>query len=363
MADVDTVLGVDIGTSAIKAALLVKGANGYAAKILAIEPVPLTDSSGNAAGVPEIQDALEKLVARHGLRGSRCALNACGDDVAPRYFSFPAMDEAQLDKAIQFEARDVIPFNLDEALTDWQLLPPDPDAPPDQPSKTEVVYVAARRDYINIRFDMAKAVGLNPIIVDVDGLALVNSFIQAGGGNPPQKSTLLMNIGHKFTNLAVITPSGRAFIRDLAVGGDRLTKAIQDLYHISPEDSEKLKTGGVLGEPNTKENLAKLTPDLRTLLGDGVGELVNQVRDTIGFFTSQRYFNTIDEVWVTGGAANFPGLPDYLAETFNIPATGWNPLADIALNMVEEGKNPGRAEALGPCFSIALGLAMRPDVG
>lgn len=358
MGDLDTVLGVDIGTSAVKVASLIRGANGYAAELLAIEPVVSTEGDDALPSVGDYQEALGTLVKKHGLKGSRCALSLSGDDVAPRYFSFPRMDSPeQVAQAVQFEAPEIIPFELSETLMDHQVFPPDADVQ----GKTEGVLIAARADAVNTRFDMARAVGLVPVVFDVDGLALTNCFIQAGGGAPPPRPTLVLNIGHSTTNLAVITTNGRSFIRDIDVGGDQITAAVAEMYRIDRGEAEMLKCGPTLGEPNTPENMERLQNDLRQILSEGLGKLLNDIRDSVGFFTSQRFFESIDEVWVTGGAAAFPGLPEFIGETYGIPATGWNPLADIALTKVEEGRNPARADALGPRYAVALGLAMRPD--
>ena len=358
MGDFETVLGVDIGTSTVKVASLIRGANGYAAELLAIEPVMRSEGDDALPSLADYQDALGSLVKQHGLRGSRCALSLSGDAVAPRYFSFPRMDSPeQVAQAVQFEAPEIIPFELSETLMDHQVFPFDPDSE----GKTEGVLIAARSEAVNQRFDMARAVGLNPVVFDVDGLALTNCFIESGGGAPPPRPTLVLNIGHQTTNLAVITTSGRTFIRDIPVGGDQITSAIASHYGIGMAAAEALKAGPVLGEPNPPENAAKLQNDLRAILSDGLSNLLNEIRDSVGFFTGQRFFETIDEVWVTGGAASFPGLPEFIGETYGIPSTGWNPLADISLTKVEEGRNPARADALGPRFAEALGLAMRPD--
>lgn len=359
MAAVETVLGVDIGTSAIKAAYLVKGVNGYAARLLAIEPVDLFDEEGNDAG-PEAQEAaLARLVERCKLKGTRCALGVDEDVVAPRYFSFPMLDTPeQIEQAVKFEAAEVIPFDISECLLDWQIYDPEP-----QVQKTEGMFIAARREAVDLRYEIARNCGLMPIIVDHDGLALTNAFLESGGGSPPERTTLVVNIGHKTTNLTIITPNGRAYVRDINVGGLSITRAISSMYQTDLTESEIIKTGGVIGEPNSPEHLAKLQPDLHAILSDGAGQLISGIRESVGFYTAQRFIQGVEEVWITGGAANFPGLPEYLGQAFGVPTTGWNPLQDISLAAVEEGKNPARADALGPRFAVAIGLAMRPDVG
>lgn len=359
MADVDTVLGLDIGSSAIKAAYLVKGVNGYAARLLAIEPVERQDAEGNDTGPEAVADALQRLVETYKLKGTRCAVSVAGPAVAPRYFSFPMLDSPeQIEQAVKFEAAEVIPFDISECLIDWQIFDPEP-----QVQKTEGIVIAARREYVDMRYELVKSVGLLPVIVDVDGLALTNAFLESGGGAPPERPTLVVNIGCHSTNLAIITPNGRSYVRDIAVGGESLTRAIATMFNSDIAEAENLKTGGVIGEPNSPENLARLQPELHAILSDGAGQLITDIRDSVGYFTAQRFFAGVEEVWITGGAANFPGLPEYLGQAFGVPTTGWNPLQDISLAAVEEGRNPARADALGPRFAVALGLAMRPDVG
>jgi type IV pilus assembly protein PilM len=357
MPTVETVLGVDIGSTSIKAVSLLKGDDGYAARLLAVEPIRPIE--GDESGALSVKLALQSLVQKHSLKGTRCALSLSGPDVAPRFFSFPALNSDQeLENAIMFEAREVIPFDLDDALLDWHTFPMDLDAP-----KSEGIFVAARADAVNGLYELAKMCGLQPVIMDTDALALANAFVEAGGGKPVELATLVLSIGDRTTNLAVLLPTGRCFIRDIPAGGERVTQVIADKLKVSLPSAEELKTGGEPGRPNTAENLARLEPILSDVLEQGLSELCEQVRDSIGFFMSQRFFDTIDEVWVTGGAASLPGVPEYLSDTFAVPTFGWNPLHDISLVAVPEGNDPEAIDALGPMMSIAVGLAMRVDMG
>ncbi len=368
----DTVLGIDIGSTTIKAASLIQGQSGYAAQMLAIEPIgggsiPVenqfeeaerSEQEKRAERRVDTLAALEALVKHNKIRkGTRCALSLGGDAVAPRTFNFPGkFSPDELERAVDLEAVNELPFPKDQALLDFQEFDNAAD------DRTIGVYVGVRREIIDDLYEMVRSVGLEPVIVDTDGLALANAFLQAGGGEPPQKETLVVNIGHRTTNLAVITPSGHAFIRDIPDGGASLTRACAEYLQVDLAQAETIKAGPQIDEPNLAEHIEQIQPYARAILESGMQELLNQIRDSIGFFITQHLFSTVEEAWITGGAANFPGLPEYLGEIFHVPTFGWNVLSDVNLQFVPEGSDPARTDAIGPRFAVALGLAMRYDV-
>ena len=366
MAD-NLVLGVDIGSTSIKTLLLQKVGKTYVARDLVIQTIDNIDpESGIYSSTDEnwepdwdkIASTLSHIVRKNNLRKLRTAFSLQGNFVAPRFFSFPQMPIENLSNAITFEAQESVPFSISESLLDWELFPFDLTQ---DPPKMEGIFVAAHKGAVDNLYDLGMDVGLEPVIVDVDALAIANAFLEVGDGQL-EKNTLLLNIGNRVTNLIVLTTEGRIFVRDIFGGGADATQAIRDKYQISLEEAEHLKTGGIFGEPNTQENILKLMEHQQTLIEDGFYNLIMQIRDTLRYFISQRYITMLEEIHVTGGCAMFPGLIDFLGENLELPSIGWNPLFDISLQSLPSVRKSSYVETVGPMFAVAAGLAMRPDV-
>ncbi|MCD4657452.1 MAG: pilus assembly protein PilM [Planctomycetes bacterium] len=361
------VLGIDIGSTCIKAMLLQKVGKTYVARDMAIQPIPDIDpdsgiySSSEEEWQPDwnkIADVLSEMVKKHSFKNLRTAFSLQGNLVAPRFFSFPQMEIENLSNAISFEAQESVPFSISDSLIDWELFPFDLSQ---NPPKMEGIFVAAHKGAVDTIYNLAYDVGVEPVVVDVDSLAVANAFLEVSDGMV-EKNTLLLNIGNRITNLIVLTNEGRIFVRDIFGGGSDATQAIKSIYNMSVEESEELKTGGVFGEPNSQENILKLMENQQTLIEDGFYNLIMQIRDTLRYFISQRYISVLEEIHVTGGCAMLPGLIDFLGENLELPSIGWNVLFDISLQNIHASRKSTFVDTVGPMFAVATGLAMRADI-
>ncbi len=361
------VLGIDVGTTSIKVILLQKAGSTYVARDLVIEPLPHQESSidMNDTSVESyhlnwelISEVLAKIIKEHGLKKHRSAFALQGSAVAPRFFSFPQMDIDNVGNAINFEAQETVPFEVSPSQIGWELFPPDVNQ---NPPKMEGLFVAGMKEIVDTVYDMAYDVGLEPVIVDHSAIACANAFLEVGEGQI-EKNTLILNIGNKITNLIVLTPEGRIFVRDIVSGGSDITKSISTQYGMEFDKAEVLKTGGIIGQPNNQENITKMMEDKDTLIEEGFYNLIMQIRDTLRYFIAQRYISIIDEINITGGSAMFPGIIDFLGDNLELPSIGWNVLYDISLQGLPAAKNRAYIESIGPMMAVATGLAMRLDI-
>ena len=108
-------------------------------------------------------DAITKLIRDKNIKNLSVATSVDGNSVIIKRISMMAMSEAELGEAIQWEAGQYIPFDIEDVNLDFQIL--DEPAGPDQMS---VLLVAAKKDMINDYTAVIQEAGLHPVIVDVD---------------------------------------------------------------------------------------------------------------------------------------------------------------------------------------------------
>ena len=139
------IVGVDIGSSAVKLVQLRELKGGYQLQNVGILPLPaeaivdntLMDSSS-------ISGVIKNLVTSLGVKVKDVACSISGNSVIIRKIVLPAMPSEELEDQIHWEAEQYIPFDINDVNIDFQILAADQH----DPSKMEVLLVASKKDII-----------------------------------------------------------------------------------------------------------------------------------------------------------------------------------------------------------------------
>lgn len=316
--------GVDIGSSAIKLIELEDKKGRLELVKCAISPIPDSD----------LKSALKNLLSFAKLSSKRVNISLSGPSVIVRYVDMPPMKEEELRSSIKFEAEKYIPFNIKDSIIDCALL-----------NKTakgvnKVLLVAAKRNEVDNLIALFKEVGLEIGAVDIDSLAVFNSFHNA---HPDEDSVCaLLNMGSRFTNMNIVTGGNVCFTRDILWGGKDITNRIKDAMRVELKEAETLKQ-----KPREKrdEIVKVITPVLE--------KLVSQIRMSFDYFESQ-FGKNVERLYLSGGTSYLFNIVDFLKDNLDTNTLMWNPFERISvLDGAEEVK---RCPAI---FAVAIGLALR----
>ena len=236
----ENMAGLDLGSSSVKAVELRRVRAGF--ELVGVDWSPW--SRGRWAGAIEdaesVAEAIGRLFSRSRIRARKVATSVSGHSVIVKKLTLPAMSREELVEAIQWEARQVIPFDLSEVHLDHQVLAGAPGR-----EDTQVLLVAARKERVASRLETIAGAGLSPVIVDVDGFALHNAY-EANYGRGSSVTTALLHIGAGVTNLVVTRGGIPLFTRDLSAGGNQLTGLLQQQLRIDFEEAERMKKESAL---------------------------------------------------------------------------------------------------------------------
>ena len=133
------------------------------------------------------------------------------------------MTEAELSESIYWEAEQYIPFDIQDVNLDYEIL--EAGTGQDQGSM-DVLLVAAKKDKIGDYTNVISQAGRTPAIVDVDVFALQNAF-EANYGFESGNVVALLNAGASAININILSGSQSVFTRDVSMGGNAFTEAVQ----------------------------------------------------------------------------------------------------------------------------------------
>ena len=230
------VVGVDVGSSAIKAVeLKVTGKPGsetYQLLNIGLEPLPpeaIVDGAIMDSGA--VIDAIQRLFQENKIKTGDVATGVSGNAVIVKKISLPTMSAEELAESIHWEAEQYLPVDLQDVALDYELIEGGGSG-----GNMDVLLVAVKKDKIGEYTSAITQAGKNPSIVDVDVFALQNCY-EVNYGVDPGRVVALLNIGASIMNVNVVKGAVSVFNRDIAAGGNQYTDAIQKDLNLSFEQA------------------------------------------------------------------------------------------------------------------------------
>jgi type IV pilus assembly protein PilM len=341
------IFGLDIGSTFVKAVQLQKDDNGRY-KVIAVQRTKIiSTTSNNRARTESIVRAIRHCVQKGRIKTKYAVCGVYGPNVAARRFRFPALLEEEISDAVLFEAEQVCPFESGHFIVDYQLINNKNSEKFNKTKKTTGVLVAATPDVIGRKSQLTRAASLNCVLMDINGLALLNCLI--GCQNlKDSETTAVLDIGSQFASLAILHNNGLPVVRDIAYAANEIIDKIATENNLP---AQEVRDFLVLSNPQNNT-----ITDLTAPLEKACDKLIAEITETLRYYTIQEG-NVVDKILVCGGFAKAKGLIELLNAQLPPQVTLWNPLSSL-----EHDPNARGIEIIdehGPSLVVAAGLAMR----
>ena len=339
-------VGIDIGSHAVKAVLLSQGNEGYVLEDYAIELMP----RGSVVD-REIQDieAVGNVIAkiRKKITSSVkfAAAAVSGQTVITKIIYMDvALTEEELATQIEIEADSLIPYPLDEVSLDFESL----DVNESDPTKINVLLSAARTESIEARVAALESGDFEAKVIDVESYAVSRTYelcLPMLPGDAKDKMVAIADIGANMTLFSVSKAGKNIYSRDQIFGGEQYTRSIVSYYNKTFEDAEKAKVNGDF-PPNYRFEV--LAP-FHTIL-------VQQIRRAIQMFLTSSGHEKVDYLVISGGTALVEGIQELLTEELGVHTVIANPFDHMGISGNVDLKE---LKSTAPQLMVAAGLALR----
>ena len=347
-------LGLDIGRQFVKMVTGNKTKDGYkvldAGQRLVPEP--------NRAFDPDKVDryhwvmAVKELLRQQGMNPRRVKSvisGISGSSASVKQITTMEMPADELASAMTFEARKHIPMDGTDAVIDYQIF----GSNEREVDKIDVGLVACTKGVLSSHMDLLKECGLKPGIVDVDPIAITNAFTCIKD-MPEDGSVVILDIGSISSTLIVWGQGQQYFTRDLPIGGHNFVKEIsaaKDIPYTEAQDLLNSEGFSTLLDSSSSEG-EKLSVTERSVYDN----LVEDIRRSLRFYAKQTGQSFFLKIFLTGGAAETPGLTDLISSKLSIECAVFDPFDGL----------PGADELTitnSSQYTVALGLAVRGGLG
>ena len=340
-------LGLDIGTSAVRAATVTTGRGGASLTAfgqVALPPGAVVDGEIRDQGA--VSEAISQLRRRAGFKARRAVIGVANQRVVVRQVDLPYLEEKEFRSSLRFQVADHIPMPVEAAELDFQVL--DDFMTDTGDHMMRVLLVAAATDMVESFVGAVATAGLEPAGVDLTPFAVARAVSPAARGEVGTAGAeAVVDVGAGVTSIVIHHNGEARFVRILLVGGDDATNALSSQLGLRFEDAEavKLDLGRGVG-----------TPQAQQILQTRVQALVEEIRGSLDYYVSQEGSEPIASIIMTGGGSLTPGLVASVEQAVRLQVRRGAPMSQM--NVSRSGLTQEQVMQVEPVAAAALGLAM-----
>lgn len=331
-------VGLDLGSRVAKVVVLSNSISKGQRPTLLNYAINALPSNGNIPTDAEISSFIKNVFSEAHIDEKEVNAAVSGNSAVVRYVNLRKMAAKDMRDAIKFEAAPHIPFDIKDVEIDFSVLD---DKLASEPNMMRILLVAAKKDECRRLAKILQSAGLHPTAIDVDSIALVNSYIFGNGNSTNEAPVALINIGAKKTTMDIVHNGKPAFTRNVEIGGDGMTLAIARGMNIDVHEAERLK---VFGEDIAYDHIKMV-----------IDSIVRQLRTSFDYYEGVSG-GEVEKVHLSGGAAMLKNLSGYLSESLNLPVDIWNPLSHIDTG---DFTSDEKLKSISTTLDVAVGLALR----
>ena len=342
-----TAIGLDIGTSGVRAAELSFGRSGVTLEKFGQVAVPEgAVRDGEVVDAATVRDAIRQLWSATRFSHKQAVLGVANQRVIVRQVDLPYMPAADLRKALPFQVQDLLPMPVDQAVLDFHTLDTVTNA--DGHRQVRGLLVAAARDTVLANVRCAESAGLKVSMVDLTSFAVLRAIGKRT--DVDVQTEALVDVGARVTNIVVHSGGVPRFVRVLLMGGQDITDAVSERLGVPMLEAEGLKQQvGLLGAGGGLANAARTVES-------ATSQFVDEVRGSLDYYRASNPNHPVERLVVSGGGSLLKGLADRLGTVTRLPVKDGDPMS--AMRIGKTGLDADQLAVVQPLAAVPVGLAL-----
>ena len=347
MAKVDSVLAMDIGNDSLKLAEFSYDNGHVTLEQFAFAEYNISDGEGGA----QLAVALKELLNENDFSTKKVNLSISGQSAFIRFVKLPPVgnDPVKVKQIVEFEAKQNVPFPMDEVVWDYQLISND------DGTDIDAVFVVIKNEEIERITSLIENCGLDVGLIEISPTASYNSAVANEIGH--EECSMLLNIGSKCSTLTFID-DGQFFVRTIPIAGQTITQQIAKEFGIPFPDAEEMKRrhgfvalGGAYEEPDSEvaSTVSKIVRNVMT-------RLHGEINRSINVYRSQQKGKRPMRLFLSGGSSVMAFTPRFFSEKLRIPVDYFNPFKAVRLG---DDVDKERLAEIAHMYSDVIGLGLR----
>jgi type IV pilus assembly protein PilM len=333
-----TLIGLDIGSTSIRAVETSRGKDGPAITNFGLVPLSHGTVQGGVINDDKaVTLALKELWATAKFRRREVVLGVTNPQVVVREMSVTNVPGAELRKSLPFQVRDMLPLPVARSVLDFYPL-----EDPGDNKTVRGLLIAAPKDAVLSAIQATERAGLHVVRVDLAAFALLRAASRLDA-----QVEALVDIGARATSVVVHADGEPLIVRTIPRGGEEITEMIATRLGATGSEAESLKCRVGL---RTDEE-----PETAEVIWDAVRPLIREIRSSFAYLTAGDRQTHVTTVALSGGGALLPGLVEALSGQLGVEVVTADPLIRL------RDSRRRHHDKLGPFRSsaaVSIGLAL-----
>ncbi len=371
-------IGVDVGEAYIKIVQLQRAGKGYLLTDYRVRALPYKLKANPKERIRFVKEFITEFLSQSKIKTTLGRLAIKGAGIFTFSLSLPPVSDKDLRGTVAIELKKRLPFQLDFKNVSFNYFVTDRFE--DEPPIVMVTAIAVDNSVLEKHLDFLKSFDLRPVVINNSADAMGNLL----GAIEGVEHVAVLDMGSKQSYFNFYKRSALQFGRDIPVGGEHLTQAILKALaplgsEITFEDAEAFKKQ--CGIPMQEEAEAEFYTDYGAVKGNQITtglrpvleRLITEVSRTSTFYFRSYKVETLDALYLTGGASRIKNIDKFLmANLNNLPVKsierldslkaikGWRDVGVFRQELVMEEAAPHLAVALGLCLDKGGGVNLVP---
>lgn len=329
------ILGLEFGTWSVKAVELESRFRQI--DLLEIHEIQLP------IGAKDLTEAYRKavsdLMARLPTNPEKIVTSLPPAQMALRFLTIPLKSRKKVEQMYRFELEDTVPFRFEDSVVEHHVTP--------IKEGSLVFAVLSPKKHVRAHIEWLKSIGVDPDWLTFEGMGIINLYLAQlaeSDEDPLSGSTLLLDLGHSKTNLAILDQDRLESFRTLSWGGQGLTRSLASSLGISLEEAERAKVTTLdIGKPS----------DLSEVCAQACVSLFADLNHSLVSYQNQ-FKKGVSNIVLTGGASDIKGISGLIERSLGIPVTLFHPFKGLKLKEELAARAEARyGEAIGRALVFA----------
>ncbi|HMB66196.1 MAG TPA: type IV pilus assembly protein PilM [Patescibacteria group bacterium] len=334
-------LGIDLGSSSVKLVEL-----GKKSKEMQLVNYVFSEKKGvdvsqqlNDKEAEYLVTLIDKMCQEGEVDGKNAVATLPTSSVFSSVINLSDVSKDELESAVNWEAKKVIPTSLEDMVLDWKIIEEDKEK-----NNIKIFLTASPKKLIKKYIDIFKQSKLNLSSLETEVFSLIRSLAIREDSN-----TMIVEIGTINTDISIVKGKIPVLNRSIDTGGYSITKTIANSLNVSLKRAEQFKRD--LGVTSVQSNSEEVIP--KTIMRT-VNPIVDEVKYMLNLFENKNV-DKVETIVLTGGSAFLPNLTQYLSQTLDRNVVVGDPWYNISYS--QDMKQV--LSEVGPKLAVAIGAAMR----
>ncbi len=321
-----TTVGLDLGTRSVKFVQLGHAAKGLTLLKADCKEFPGTVESFSIEWMNEAVKMIKGMWLTHRLPSKAIRVTFSHPEIYSRQITVPKVAEDELNKAIRWQAEKYIPFPVEEAVVDYQIL--ETGVSQDQ-TQMDIFLIVVQRKLLDRYLEIMDKAGLSLEFLEVAPFSVAKACLTLCAENPDEIVPVI-DIGDSFTSLTVIHGSELQFVRSFECAGIHFTRSILEHLGIGFEQAEEFKRKFVFN--SSPERVDDESRKVFEFLEPVLHGLAEQIQRSFAFCGLDMMMDKVQKIFVCGGGAKFQGLTTYLNKYMSMNFVLVDPFHKMAIS-------------------------------